>query len=365
MKADLDAGSARRIAIEAQGFGKVGRAPHEILDDQGVIQLDPLTRVEKAHRLSVLARSPRDVLSRTVDAGLWSCPGAVAFETYTHAACLVPVQDWPLFRLKRAAASQRVDSPSTASMDQVLSLIAESPDGLTLKQIEGSRPRTSGWNWSEHKRAAEHLVWRGELAVTRRPTGSRVFDIASRTIPAAHLNRDMDSGEILTALASKAVRALGIATVRDVASHYHLSVGDAQMGLDLCGHERLTVEGWAEPAWVSDSILREPRQPRPTQPRLVGPFDNLIRDRNRTRRIFGFDYIFEAYKPAAKRRYGHYVLVLAENEALTGRVDARTDQGTLVFDMKYPEPDVSPAAFDKALNGAAEILAGQLGVTLR
>lgn len=361
MSADLTAAMARRIVVHAQGFENDDQAPQDVLAKLGLLQLDPLARVEKAHRLSVLARS-RGHLPEDVDNRLWTHPAAVAFETYTHAACLIPVEAWPLFRLKRVAAAKREDTPEALFMEQVLTLVADSPTGLTLRQIEGSSPPTSGWNWSPHKRAAEHLVWRGDLAVTERRLGRRVFNLPSRTIPAAHLNLKLDREEILAGFARRAVESLGIVTPADLAAHYHVRIEDAQTGLALSGHERLTVEGWQEPAWLSADSLNLQESTAP-QTRLLGPFDNLIRDRNRLRRIFGFDYIFEAYKPASKRQYGHYVLALLDNDELVGRVDARKDKGTLIFDGTYPESRIPLVKFESALQTAGEHLATQLSVT--
>ena len=60
--------------------------------------------------------------------------------------------------------------------------------------------------------------------------------------------------------------------------------------------------------------------------RLLNPFDPLIHDRQRTRRLFGFDYAIEIWVPAKKRKYGYYVLPILEGQRFTGRIDCKVDR---------------------------------------
>jgi uncharacterized protein YcaQ len=63
---------------------------------------------------------------------------------------------------------------------------------------------------------------------------------------------------------------------------------------------------------------------------LLSPFDSLIWDRNRTRRVFGFTHALEAYKPAAKRMHGYFAMPLLSGGRLLGRVDPKKSGRTLV-----------------------------------
>ncbi len=66
----------------------------------------------------------------------------------------------------------------------------------------------------------------------------------------------------------------------------------------------------------------------PSRVRVLSPFDPLLRDRDRTERLFGFRYRIEIYVPEPKREYGYYVFPLLEGARLIGRIDMKADRKT-------------------------------------
>lgn len=74
---------------------------------------------------------------------------------------------------------------------------------------------------------------------------------------------------------------------------------------------------------------------------LLSPFDNLLCDRTRTERLFGFHHRLEIYTPKAKRRWGYFVLPILHHERLIGRADLAVDRkrGRLVAHAVHREPD--------------------------
>lgn len=360
---------ARHIAVAASHVPGRADEPRTVLRRVGLIQLDSLARVDRAHRLTCLARLPRAARARDIDGQLWSRGEAISFETYTHAAALIPIEDWPLFRLNRLAAAQRRDAPGRAELTGITSMVRASDHGLTLARIEETAPRAGGdWDWSESKRITEHLVWRGEVVSTDRRLNRRIYDVPERRIPESLRCSIPTRAQILVGLANRAIRSLGVATTADVARHYNLIPADAGYGLEHGDALPARVDGWGPPAWLSPdpettATLGSPGV-IPEDPRFIGPFDPLIRDRDRSRRVFNFDYTFEAYKPATKRIYGHYVLGVLVGSRFLGRVDVRRDGRFLAVDGVFPEPGGNAAQFRDAAGTAAETLAEQMGLTL-
>lgn len=76
--------------------------------------------------------------------------------------------------------------------------------------------------------------------------------------------------------------------------------------------------------------------------RILNPFDPVIRDRSRLKRLFGFDYRVEMFVPAAKRQWGYYVYPLLEGDRFVGRLEVKAyrDRGVLNVINLWPEPGV-------------------------
>ena len=162
------------------------------------------------------------------------------------------------------------------------------------------------------------------------------------------------------------IRALGfvqIDTIRNVTRcHHHILWSRntnyrEKMLWPLLGKKRAIFEHFthdaslietAERTWYpclapSDIETRLANLPDPTSRlRILNPFDPAIRDRNRTRRLFGFDYVNEMSVPAAKRRWGYYVYPLLEQDRFVGRLEIKADRAKNQMQITgfWPEPKV-------------------------
>lgn len=83
-------------------------------------------------------------------------------------------------------------------------------------------------------------------------------------------------------------------------------------------------------------------EPRPAV-RFIAPLDNLLWRRPRLQDLFDFDYTWEVYTPAAKRRYGYYAMPILHGDRLIGRMDPRLDRqrGVLLVNRLQLEPEAA------------------------
>lgn len=252
------ADEARRLAVYAS-FARPLLSSWEVLRRTGLLQLDPLARVDKAHRLTCLARMDGSARVSGIDAPLWQDGQASAFETWVHAVCLVPVEDWPLLRLARDDIRKRSGGPPEPVLGEVRDLVSSYPSGATISDIERPGHRTSGWEWSARKHAVEHMLRSGDLVCTTRHGAKRVYDLPERRIPERYLADTTRSAEdLLASIAAKAIGAMAIATTGDVARYYNISAARAEIGLRHAGMRQIQVEGWNTPAWIHPATTGAP-----------------------------------------------------------------------------------------------------------
>jgi uncharacterized protein YcaQ len=228
-------------------------------------------------------------------------------------------------------------------------------------------PKGSWWDWDEAKTALEYLFWCGRLTATRRSSDfARIYDVPERVIPAEVLSRATPTEmEARKELLVQAARALGVATVTDLADYHRQKKVPARAALaELVEDGQLvpvSVEGWDQPAYLHPAA----RLPRKVEARaLLSPFDSLVWERRRTERIFGFHYRIEIYTPAPKRRFGYYVLPFLLGDDLVARVDLKADRqsGVLLVQAAWSEPGVAEAVVLPELAAELRAMAEWLGL---
>lgn len=153
--AELSADEARRIALRAQGFlGAPDRRSgvRGVLRGLGQVQLDTISVLARSHELIPYARLGA-VGRTTVEEAYWTAAPAGAaparphaFEYWSHAACVLPIEEWPHFAFRRRAYRDRPQwhhDLSAGAYDKVIDqLRAEGPQ--TATELGARRTRASG-----------------------------------------------------------------------------------------------------------------------------------------------------------------------------------------------------------------------------
>jgi uncharacterized protein len=339
------------------------------------VQIDSVNVLVRSHYLPLYSRlGPYD--QALLDAAAYAGRRRQLFEYWGHEASLLPVEHQPLLRWRMQRARKNGDGvwggvarfgrEHAAFCREVLAEIAaRGPLGVSDLGT-GGRRRGNWWGWSQGKVALEWLFWSGQVTTHSRRRFERIYDLSERTLPASVLAAPTPAEpDAQRELLRIAMRALGVATDRDLRDYFRLPVADARARIAELVEARelwpVEVEGWHAPAYVTPT-LKVPR--RIAARTVLSPFDSLVWFRDRMQRLFDFHYRIEIYTPAHKRRHGYYVLPFLLGERLVARVDLKADRerGRLRVLNTHYEPWVETAVVASELTLELARLADWLGL---
>jgi uncharacterized protein YcaQ len=320
MALTLDRDEARRIAVRAQRLDAdrpAGLVP--LAESLTFLQLDPTAAIAPSADLIAYTRlgaayRPQDLVQALEADRLLYEVKAMDDPVTAPFAMVRPVSDlglqldrmsrWPDARSGAQAWLQAND----AFRRDVLALLRD--NGPTLsKDIPDTAAvpwESTGWTHNQNvTRLLELLQGRGEVAVAGRIGRQRTWDLGERVYPAGI--EVVPEAEAALLRDERRLRSLGIAR--------RALVGEAG--------EPATVEGSTLEWRVDPAAVGLPFSGRTA---LLSPFDRLVHDRVRTQEVFGFEYLLEMYKPAAKRRWGYFALPILHGDRLIGKLDATADR---------------------------------------
>lgn len=401
----ISARAARLLLLGAQGLldrperRATAGSVYDLIERMGFVQIDTINAVERAHHITLFSRL--DGYRHAMLARLLERDRSL-FEHWTHDASAIPTKWFPHWRKRFEGARTRIQANAwwrqrmgdnhSAIVDEVLRRI-EREGPLLSRDFEvdpghrngSATPRSGGgdesgggggwWGWKPQKAALEYLWRSGELMVARRINFQKVYDLTQRVLPEHHERPCSEEQERVEWACATAMQRLGIATPAELAAFWRaIDIPAARRWCAQARQEGRLVEVMVDSADGSKPrkafaphdyqvIVRQLDEP-PRRLRLLSPFDPVLRDRKRTLRLFNFDYRFEGFVPAAKRRYGYYVLPLLEADQLIGRVDPRFDRerGELIVNRVWWEPRIRPTrARQRALTDALDRLATFIG----
>jgi uncharacterized protein len=378
----LSLAEARRLAVAAQGFGPRPPAPatnhlRQLANRIYAFQIDSVNVLARAHYVPAFARlGPYPVAA--LDALAYT--RRELFEYWGHAACLLPLSLYPLVRYRMDRHVERLRrhmrSRRGAYLARVYDEVAERGPLRVADLTEPGKRSGNWWGWSKGKMALEYLYDAGLAAIAGRRGFERLYDLAERVIPQHVREAPAPSREeAMKRLVCLGAKACGVGTAEDIAQYFDVDgwrdrlppgrwLGEdgarekpilKRLVAELVDEGRLLsvhVEGWKQTAYVTPAM----RIAKAVDSRgLVTPFDSLVWDRARLKRLFGMEYTIEIYTPAPQRVYGYYVCPFLLGDQIVARCDLKADREREVL--------VVPAAFLEAGQSARRIapaLAGEL-----
>src|SRR5580658_3632431 len=213
--------------LRAQGLigaqARTGGVPG-MLRRIGGVQLDTISVLARSHELVAYARLGA-IGRAAIEGAYWSQRAARTFEYWAHAACVLPVEEWPYYSFRRrafVARGKRWHDHHPGVAAQVLArLRSEGP--LTANQLGGAKNGGAWWDWSDTKIAVEWLLDTGEAICVRRVGWRRIYDLPERVLPGDLLDAEPSDLECLTYLAGVTARALGVVSYADLLDYHRLN----------------------------------------------------------------------------------------------------------------------------------------------
>ena len=338
----------------------------------GVLQFDPLEVAGRNHDLTLLARI--DGYRREDTDHLLYVERAL-YETYNKSLNLVPTVELPLYRVTwdAYAAGERARETFATHAEVVEELVTRIRKEGPLSATDFEAREAVEWYWRPTnvvRAVLEALALTGALALARRDGNKRVYDLAERLFPAellaqrlperaghrhrllsryrAHGLLGTGAGEVWMGTGSGELRKELRAELHEEGTLVHLAV-EGVRGLRSMPAADLPILEEAEAEVAAGS----PPGGSARGVAFLAPLDPVVWDRPLLRQLFAFDYVWEVYVPAAKRRWGYYVLPLLFGDRLVGRIEPRLDRKTGTLDVlglwfedgfdPLAEPELAPA----------------------
>src|SRR6185437_16100294 len=230
----LSVAQLRRYLVAHQGYA--ARFRRARADDVaaairrlGCVQLDSISTVGRAHRLTLGSRIgayPEAAVSRLLKGGR-------LFEYWAHEACLVPIEDYPLFKRRMEHLRERhwwgrEHDHDPETKERVLDAL-RSQGPLPTRFFEGGGGGGM-WNWKPEKRILEDLFAAGEVVVAGRDGFQRLYALPEQVIPRRYLDAPAPSDdEFRREYAHRAVQARGALTEAGIAEHCRFRGGARTM----------------------------------------------------------------------------------------------------------------------------------------
>ncbi|GIM94637.1 DNA glycosylase AlkZ-like family protein [Paractinoplanes toevensis] len=342
----LSRAEARRIAVRAQLLDAA--RPDGLLDlvhGLTLLQYDQTAAVAPNAHLVAWSRlgpaySPADLTDALASRELLELRGLIR-----------PAADLPLHRAemeaRRAQPREWVRANDACRRDILRRLTAEGPSSARELPDTCVVPwRSTGWTNDRNViQMLEMMLAAGEVAVSSRRRGERLFDLASRVYPDAPA---IPLEEARRLRDERRLGALGIARARAAETMIEPNgVGEAG--------EEAVVEGVRGRWRVDPAQLDQPFEGRVA---LLSPLDRLVYDRKRMVDLLEFDYQLEMYKPVAKRRWGYWALPILAGDRLVGKLDATADRkaGVLRVDAIHEDEPFDEAELTREIESLAEWL---------
>ncbi len=354
--------SARRFVLGRQALwpgrrfmGQAGTA--QALESIEALQLDPLNVVARSHDIALWGR----VLDYQPDYLYQAAYEKRQFFDYGGGLFMYPMSELPYWRpaMERMRDYGRWGTFCRDHAEVVAQVLAALHERGPLgnRDFEGNQ-RVVSYRGRKDTALALFALWlSGDIMIHHRQGFDRYYDLGERVVPSEHAWVASEQ-EAELYFGRKAIAFLGLLREKSWAANLYGYIGykpnpkAVEIGLDALYDQdsivAVNVEG-SKDRWValgSDLPLLEALETGriPAQWAALGintrqevtflaPLE-IVSARGRAKQLFGFEYIWEVYKPLEKRRWGYYTLPILYGDSLVARIDLKLERKTGTLQIK-------------------------------
>ncbi len=304
----------RHLLAPARSLPDTEESVLAVVDRLGSLQFDPLEVAGRNHDLVLHARVGGYRRSWT-DHLLYD--RRLLFEAYNKGLSILPTRELPWHRLTWDRARRAHEGEVFRDHgDHVVELLERIRRDGPISTADLDRSETIDWYWGptlKSRAVLEALAEAGILGIARREGNRRFYDLAERLFPAGLLEERVPEREQMLHRLLSRYRAHGLLGATGQGEIF-LGFGPGAPQADGSPRPRRAVAEGRPPGGAPPSVT------------FLAPLDPLAWDRNLLRSLFGFDYLWEVYVPAARRRWGYYVLPLLFGDRFVGRIEPRFER---------------------------------------
>lgn len=358
----IDPDIARRFILGKQGLwpGRRWRGlegAEQAMRAMEYLQLDPLQIIARSQDIALYSR----VLDYTP--GLWETVTYQQRKFFDWGGWLAvrPMDELPHWRAVMhrerdggADVDRRIHQMGhehAAAIAEMRALLRERGTVSNRDFAMAQRTRTNSYRGRKDSSLALYYLWRtGDVMTHHRENFERVYAL-TETVAPPHLIYESSEAEAARFLIQKEIAFSGLARLKRTSDAWQRGVpfGQAgQIGEAMVADGEIVevqVEGWKARHYALGHdvpVLRElsaGRMPAAWTPLetttteevvFLAPLDP-VSARGRAKVLFGFDYVWEVYKPAHKRRFGYYTLPVLWGDRLVARFDSKLDRQSNTF----------------------------------
>ncbi len=330
---------ARAIWLRAQRldqfepFGSGPDAVRQAVEHLGYVQIDTINVVERCHHHILFNRIPA---YRCDDLHCAQSRDKSVFEYWTHALSYVPARDiaffLPAMKAHRANPSKWYAAVKPSELRKVMNEV-RTRGPLSIRDIEDRKLVEKDHEWASRKpskRALQLAFFNGRVTIAERTGILKSYELTDRHFGWDKPPKPATATQVIAYLLDRSLRSQGIVSLDSICHLNAQAKARVARLIDRRVRNRsllaVKVGGSRTQYWAEPQTLEDNLRDGSYLTHILSPFDPLIIQRKRTAAIFGYQHIFEAYVPEAKRQFGYFALPVLIGDEIVAALDLKADR---------------------------------------